>query len=224
MSGLSGIESSLLVLESILLVVTISLLIFSLKEGRQRDKLIIEVGRATKMLSRQEYFITLTDYMQDSEVEIIGFITGRLPMGEDKKRTGAIISNIKKMTKAGVKVRYILPKFNDRRYLGWLYTKAGAEIRYGGSPLVNDLRYTVVDGKLSIIGIPESIGRKQATKKGYFIPSEGLSSILVEHFNRSWEEGLPYEKYMEGTVGFEKASPDDIAKEFEVEDSKNKKR
>ena len=129
MSSLSGLESGLLVLESILLVLTITLHIFSIKEGRQRDKLILEVGRATKMLSRHEYFITLTDSMQDAEKEIVGFITGRLPIGEDKKRTGAIINNIKKMVKAGVRIRYILPKIEDRRYLGWLYDRAGAEIR-----------------------------------------------------------------------------------------------
>jgi hypothetical protein len=217
MSNFSGLESGLLVLESILLVLTVTLLIFSIKEGRQRDKLILEVGRATKMLSRHEYFITLTDYMLDSEREIAGFITGRLPVGDDKKRTGAIISNIKKMKRAGVRVRYILPKFNDRRYLGWLYTQAGAEIRYGGSPLVNDLRYTVVDGKVSIIGVPESVGRKQATKKGYFIPSEGLSTILTDHFNWAWEKGLPYEEYMEGTIDFKKATPEDLQAELEGE-------
>jgi hypothetical protein len=218
MNSLSGLESGLLVLESILLVVTIALLTFSIKEGRARDKLISEVGRATKMLSRQEYFVTLTDYMLDSEKEIVGFITGRLPIGEDTKRTGAIINNIKKMVKAGVKVRYILPQFHDRRYLGWLYTQAGAEIRYGGSPLVNDLRYTVVDGKVSIIGIPESIGRKQATKKGYFVPSEGLSTILLDHFNRIWEGGVPYEKYMEGTLDFEKATPEELAEELSMDE------
>lgn len=215
MSSLSGIESGLLVLESVLLVLTITLLIFSIKEGRQRDKLILEVGRATKMLSRHEYFITLTDNMLDAEGEIAGFITGRLPTGEDKKRTGSIINNIKKMTKAGVRVRYILPKFNDRRYLGWLYTRAGAEIRYGGSPLVNDLRYTVVDGRVSIIGVPENVGRKHATKKGYFIPSEGLSTILTDHFNWAWEKGLPYEEYMEGTIDFKKATPEDLQAELE---------
>jgi hypothetical protein len=217
MSSFSGIESGLLVLESILLVLTITLLIFSIKEGRQRDKLILEVGMATKMLSRQEYFVTLTDNMGDAEREIVGFITGRLPTGDDKKRTGTIINRIKKMTKAGVKVRYILPKFNDRRYLGWLYTMAGAEIRYGGSPLVNDLRYTVIDGRVSIIGVPENVGRKQATKKGYFIPSEGLSTILVDHFNWAWEKGLAYEDYMEHTIDFEKATPEDLEAELDDE-------
>jgi hypothetical protein len=212
-----GLEFGLIALESVLLVVTIMLLVFSIREGRQRDKLILEVGRATKMLSRHEYFITLTDNMQDAEKEIAGFITGRLPAGEDKKRTSVIIRNIKKMTKSGVEVRYILPKFHDRRYLGWLYTKAGAKIRYGGSPLVNDLRYTVIDGRLSIIGVPESIGKKQATKKGYFIPSEGLSSILVDHFNKSWEKGMPFEEYNDGSIDFEKAAPADLEEELDME-------
>ncbi len=200
MEILGGLELGLLVLESVLLVVTVILLVFTIQEGRARDKLIMEVGRATKMLSRHEYFVTLTDYMLDSEKEVIGCITGRLPTGDDKKRTGVIINNIKKLVRAGVEVRYVLPRFHDRRYLGWLYTQAGAEIRYGGSPLVDDLRYTVVDGKVSIIGIPEHIGEKQATKKGYFIPSKGLSSILKGHFNKCWDSGVPYEQYLEETM------------------------
>lgn len=46
------LELGLLLLESILLVVTVTLLIFNIFEGKQRDKLLREVGRATQVLSR----------------------------------------------------------------------------------------------------------------------------------------------------------------------------
>lgn len=61
------VEKGLLMLESILLVVTIILLIYSIKEGRGRKGLLLEVGKATKILTRQEYFLTVTDSMMDAK-------------------------------------------------------------------------------------------------------------------------------------------------------------
>jgi hypothetical protein len=219
MDSFGGLELGLLVLESILLVATLVLLMFSIKEGRERDKLIMEVGRATKILTRHEYFITVTDNMMDSKEEVIGCITGRLPTGEDKKRTRDVVTNIEKLTRAGVKVKYLLPKFHDRLHVGWLYTQAGAEVRYSAFPQVDDFRYMVVDSRVSIIGIPERIGETQATKKGYCIPSEGLSSILKEHFNKSWDEGITYEQYVKETLQQTGASPRALAKELEMDES-----
>jgi hypothetical protein len=221
--GNLNLELGLLLLESVLLVATLILLTFSIKEGRQRDKLIMEVGKATRILSRHEYFMTVADNMMDAEVEVIGRITGRLPTGEDKKRTGEIVNNIKRLVKRGVRVRYIMPKFHDRLHLGWLYTRAGAEVRYGGCSQVGDFRYMVVDGRVSIIGIPEEIGEKEATKKGYFIPSEGLSSLLEENFNTCWEEGVTYEDYIRETLAQTGASPKALAQELRIDVSELEK-
>jgi hypothetical protein len=52
------VELGLLLLESILLVATVILLIYNIHEGKQRDNLLKEVGRATRVLTRQEYFFT----------------------------------------------------------------------------------------------------------------------------------------------------------------------
>lgn len=223
METIGGLGLGLLVLESVLLVATVVLLVFNIREGRERDKLIMEVSRATKILTRYEYFITVTDNMMDSKEEVIGCITGRLPTGEDKKRTSDIIHNIEKLAGAGVKVKYLLPKFHDRLHVGWLYTRAGAEVRYSGCPQVDDFRYMVVDGKVSIIGIPERIGEKQATKKGYCIPSEGLSSILKNQFNKCWDEGIVYEQYVKEILNQSGASPRALAQELEMDESELKR-
>lgn len=80
------LELGLLILESILLAATIILLLFSIKEGRSRRQLLLEVERTAKILTRGEYFLTVTDVMLYAKSEIIGCITGRLPSGDDKKR------------------------------------------------------------------------------------------------------------------------------------------
>ena len=213
-----SIETWLLALESVLLVATIVLLAFSLREGRQRNALLLQVQRATKILTRQEYFLTVTDSMLEAEEEVIGCITGRLPTGDDKKRTGAVINDIRKLKKKGVRVRYILPKFQDRLHIGHLYTKAGAEVRYSGSPLVHDIRYTVIDEKTAVIGIPESIGEKEATKKGYKIPSGALAQILRERFYNCWEQNIAHEDYVRDTIRHTGTTPGQLARELQIEE------
>lgn len=223
MENIGGLTIGLLLLESALLVVTIVLLVFSIKEGRDRNKLITEVGRVTKILTRYEYFITVTDSMMDSKKEVIGYITGRIPDEEDKKLTTDVINNIVDLVKSGVKIRYLLPKFQDRLHVGWLYSHAGAEVRYSKSSHIDDFRYTVVDGRVSIIGVPESIGEKRATKKGYCIPSEGLSLVLREHFDECWERGTSYEKYVKKTLKETGASPRVLSEELGIDEAELKR-
>lgn len=213
-----SIETILLLLESVLLIVTVILLLFSLREGRGRRDLLLQVERATKVLTRQEYFLTVTDSMMDAKSEVIGFITGRLPTGEDKKRTRVIITNIERLTRSGVRVKYLLPNFHDRAHIGFLYTKAGAEIRYGSCPIVHDLRYIVVDNRLAVIGLPESIGEKEATRKGYKIPSEGLAVVLKEYFYRCWEKNMSYEEYLREVIKQTGASLKTLAQELQIDE------
>jgi hypothetical protein len=212
------IETTLLLLESVLLIVTVILLLFSLREGRGRRNLLLEVERATKVLTRQEYFLTVTDAMIDTKSEVIGFITGRLPAGEDKKRTRDIITNIERLKKNGVRVKYLLPKFHDRAHIGFLYKSAGAEIRYGSCPIIQDLRYIVLDDRLVVIGLPESTGEKEATRKGYRIPSEGLSAVLKEYFYRCWEKATSYDEYLREVIKQTGASLKTLAQELQIDE------
>ena len=177
------VEFGLLLLESVLLIATVILLIYGIHEGKRRDELLREVGRATKVLTRQEYFFSIMEAMLDAKQEIIGCITGTPPSADDIKMTRHIADAIEDMTRKGVRVKYLLPKFPDRLQVGALYTKAGAEIRFSSCLMVHNIRYTVVDERNVVIGIPENTGDKEATKKGFVIPSEGLALVLKDYFN-----------------------------------------
>jgi len=190
-----NIEIVLLATEVVLLVVTIVLLFFNLKEGRQRDKLITEVGKATRTLTRMEYFLAVHDAMTDAQKEVFGCVTGRRPALEDEKRVQDIVATIKKLTDAGITVKYLMPKFQDRLYIGHLYSGAGAEVRYAACSMVHSLRYIVVDGWMVVIGIPESIGEKEATSRGHRIPSKALASIMQNHFDDCWKRDITFEQY-----------------------------
>jgi len=212
------IENLLLFLESILLIFTIILLLYSIREGRHRDALITEVGRATRILTRQEYFLTVTDAMLGAGEEVIGAITGRTPPQEDTKRIHSIVAHIEKLIDKGVHVAYLIPKFPDRLYVGSQYTRAGAEIRYSSCLMVQDLRYTLVDHHQVLLGVPEGAGNKEATKKGYIIPSEGLAAMLEENFYKCWEESPTYEEYVREVLRETGANPKLLAREFQIEE------
>lgn len=216
------LEVGLLLLESVLLIVTVTLLIFNIHEGKQRDILLREVGRATRVLSRQEYFLSLMDSMLDAEKEIIGCITGRSPSGDDIKRTRNIVDAIEKMIQKGVRIKYLLPKFPDRLQIGVQYTKAGAEVLFSSCLMVHNIRYSIVDERIVVLGIPESAGEKEATKKGYKIPSEGLAMILKDSFN-SCEKQMSLKDYLQEVIEHTGATPDHLAREFHLDEADLKK-
>jgi len=217
------LELGLLVLESVLLVATVVLLLLSLREGRGRHSLIREVSRAVKVLSRNEYFLTIMETMMEAREEVAGIITGRMPEGEDIKRTRDVVGAIEKLTRLGVRVRYIMPRLQDRLHVGWLYTRAGAEVRYSRCPFAHDLRYMVADGRYAVIGVPEAVGEKEATRKGYKIPSEGLAVVLRENFNFCWEDTMGLGDFVRETLKQTGASTATLARELKLEESDLKK-
>lgn len=210
-----SIEFGLILLESILLIVTIILLIYNIHEGRQRDLLLREVGRATKILTRQEYFLTVVDAMFNAEREIVGCITGSLPADDERNMTENIAAVIEKLTVKGVRISYLLPKFPDRLHIGMRYGKAGADIRFSNSLMVHTIRYSIVDEKMVVLGIPESTGEKEATKKGYKIPSEGLAVILKAHFEVC-DKHSDLKGYLQEVIAQSGATPDQVAREFRL--------
>jgi hypothetical protein len=214
-----SLELGLLILESVLLAATIVLLLFSLREGRGRKSLLEEIGRATKILTRHEYFLAIGDTMNETQQELLGFITGRTPTGDDERRTRDVINHIERLRQRGVQIKYLLPKFNDRLHIGHLYSKAGAEIRYSSCALFHDIRYTVSDDRVVVVGIPEIMGEKEATKKGYRIPSEGLASILKEHFLSCWDPSTTYEGFVRETLRQTASTPRQLARELRIDET-----
>lgn len=211
------VEFGLLLLESALLVATIILLIYGIHEGKRRDDLLREVGRATKVLTRQEYFLAIMETMLDAKQEIIGCITGTLPVGDDIRMTKHIANAIEDMTKKGVSVKYLLPKFPDRLQVGVLYAKAGAEIRFSSCLMVHNLRYTVVDEKTVVLGVPEETGDREATKKGYTIPSEGLALVLKSYYY-SCENQTSLKEYVFEVIEQTGATLEHLAREFRFDE------
>ena len=211
-----SLEVGLLSLESLLLIFTIILLFYSIKEGKQRDKLIMEVGKATRVLTRQEYFLSIIDSMMDAKEEIVGCITGRPPTGDDRKMTRDIVDKIERMTTKGVRIKYLMPKFPDRLHLGFEYMKAGADVCYSSCLMVHNIRFIIIDDGIVVMGIPESTGEREATKKGYRIPSEGLAMVLKNYFN-TCEKQTSFKDYLNEVIEQTGATLEHIATEYQID-------
>jgi hypothetical protein len=211
------IETGLLLLESFLLIATIILLVYSIFEGKQRDKLLLEMGKTTKILTRQEYFLMVIDSMMGAKEEIVGCITGRIPGGNDKQMTRDIIATIENLSRKNVRVKYLLPKFPDRLHIGYLYTKAGAEIFYSSCLMVHNMRFIIVDERVIVIGIPEVVGETEATKKGYRLPSEGLAMVLRNYFN-TCEKQTNFTDYIKEVMNQTGATLQHLAREYKIDE------
>ncbi|HTZ41378.1 MAG TPA: hypothetical protein VMB77_14590 [Syntrophales bacterium] len=216
------LEFGLLILESVLLVATIILLVYGIHEGKRRDILLREVGRVTKVLTRQEYFFSVMSAMQDAREEIVACITGRPPSGDDVTMARHIVEAVESLVKRGVSVRYLLPKFPDRLQIGVQFAKAGAEVRFSSCLMVHNVRFSVIDERVVVLGIPESTGEKEATKKGYTIPSEGLALILKGYFD-GCESQSSLKEYLQEVATHSGATLEHLAKEFHL-DEKDLKR
>lgn len=196
------IESALLLVELVLLIFTVILLLFHLKQDKVHKNLIREMNNTTRVLTRQEYFSEVIHAFQETEKSIFGCITGNKPLNDDDKNIDIIVKNIRDLTKKGVKISFLIPKFPNRLYIGYRYSTVGADIRYNNCAISSDIRYMIIDEKFVIVGIPEIIGANEPTKKGYRIPSMGISSILHDHLNQCWgsDISLKYEKYVKEII------------------------
>ncbi len=197
------VEFSLLLVELILLIVTVILLVMNLREEKGRQDLIKEVGRATKVLTRQEYFNEVIRSYHDAKKSIFGCVTGSPPDGEEEgEMIDTIVKHIRDLTKEGVKITFMIPKFTDRLNIGYRFSQAGAEVFYNNCALVNDARYMVVDDRFVLIGVPEKVGENEPTKKGYRVPSIGLSAIIREHYDQCANSKFTatYEEYVKEII------------------------
>ena len=80
-----------------------------------------------------------------------------------------------------------------------------------------------MDEKLVVIGIPESTGEKEATKKGYRIPSEGLAIILKEHFSSCWDKNIRYEDYVKEVIKQTGTTTKSLARELQIDEEELEK-
>jgi len=190
---------ALLVIETILLILTVVLLFMSQREHTGRKRLIESMLYTTRILTTSEYFHTILEGYGEAKNSVKCIITGRYPEDYFEREILERISReIRSAIKRGVKVKFLIPKIEDRIHVGYKYKQLGAEVKFVEGLLAHDLRLMIIDNRCTIIGLPAEAGEKQPTRKGFKIPSETLSKILDETIERYWnnENSVEYDEYL----------------------------
>lgn len=202
------VQLLLLVVELVLLVATLSLLVLNRRETAARELLMQHFSTVADVITRQEYFVAVIDAVQRAQKSLDGEVTGSPPSNEEGEIIRQILNSIAEASKRKVAIRYLLPMAPDRLRMGRLYAKNGAQVKFSPSVLISDARYTCVDGKVVLVGIPERSGRNEPTRKGYTIASESVARLFARDFEEQW--GTPgaksCEDYLIELVGNARAS------------------
>jgi hypothetical protein len=190
------VNSLLLLTELILLVPTLLLLVLARREEKGRSHLLQEMTRTAKMLSRQEYFSYVLLAMQTAARSIRGSIKGSPPINAEQEQfVEKVIEQLMLARKRNVSVQYLVPKATARLSVAFRYREAGAEVRFHPSLVVSDFRYTIIDAKYNVIGLPSALAENAHTGEGYMIVSEGLAEIFLNQFASKWSEAMDYDGY-----------------------------
>lgn len=210
------VQLLLLGVELVLLVGTLSLLVLNRREMRAREQLMRHFTSVADVITRQEYFVAAIDTIQRAQKTLMGSVTGSPPPREEGEIVRQILNSVAEASKRGVAVRYLLPLAPDRLGMGRMYAKSGAEVRFNPLVLISDARYTCVDGRVVLIGIPERSGRNEPTRKGYTITSESVSLLFTKDFEERWSaaDAKTYPEYLNELVGQARASNPNASPEF----------
>jgi len=190
----------LLGVEIVLLLATIYLISKSREEYKGRMMLLEHMGIAIELLTREKYFNAVYDVYREAKNWIIATVTGSKPKDEDLVEN--LLNLMRDKAEDGVNIRILIPKSIERLYMGYRYNTIGAKVKYYENLVIYDLRYTVADGRIVVMGFPIERGRGKPTRKGVKIYSEVLASILAENFEKYWksEQAIKYEDYLRNYV------------------------
>jgi len=197
---LNELELVLLVVELALLVFTLLLLLLSRKEWRGREELLNLLMATMRVLTRQEYFSMVVDSLKSAKKDVHAIVTGTTPSEASRTLVDGVLQAMSETHKNGISLNYLLPKSPEKLEMGYQYTKAGANVRYHDGLVVYDLRFTLIDEKYAVIGLPETTGATEPTRKGAMLKSETLSSVLLEYFNKFWGSAEDYNSYLTEVV------------------------
>jgi hypothetical protein len=188
----------LLIVEIILLGATIYLIIKSREEYRGRLLLLEKMRVAIDLLTRREYFDAVFDIYREARGWVVGTVTGSKPRDADRPLLDNLLNLLESKIRDGVNIRLVIPRSPDKLYMGYRYNSIGVDVKFHENLLIYDLRFTVADGRVVVMGFPIETGEAKPTRRGVKIYSETLAGILTRNFERYWlsKQAISYEDYL----------------------------
>ena len=205
-----SVEIILLSVELVLLVLTLLTIFLSNREAARSRALVSQMDKTTRILARFEYFQIVNDAISKSRASLDCLVSGRKTDASDSDNLNNLLNSVREAARRGIKIRYLLPKMQDRLFMGYKYRLAAGFVAHS-------LRYVVVDQSYVILATPQELGVNEATRKGYLLVSDELATILGSHFETHWEKAVSFKQYMSEVMNETALSVPELAKEMEVE-------
>ena len=198
---------ALLSVEIILLILTISLLIYSSRERRQRQNLFHLMIDTIKVLTREEYFNLVTEELDDAKKSVCAIVTGEKPSENSVKYVERILKALKSAKDKGASLKYIMPASPEKLEMGLKYIQSGCDVRYNHNLMINELRFMVVDERHIVIGMPDNVDKFtcdidqtepcKPTRRGVLLQSKSISKIFINYFNLQWDSSIEHSAFTE---------------------------
>jgi hypothetical protein len=173
----------------VLLVMDLVMLRFARRERQERkehisalDANINEIKGSTETLTRRDYEQEIIRGLRGAEKRIYCYWHSLHPVGESEAYK-EINEQLIEKHKEGVDVRLVVAGEPSRIAPAFELVKGDVPVLFKNSLVVSDLRFSIFDDKLTVLGVPESAVKDgKPSRHGVDISSRKLNALLAQHF------------------------------------------
>ncbi len=169
------------------------------QERRERKDHIRSIHDHTKVLSRKVYESVIDDEVRRAK-RLIYCYWHSLHAEEDSKRYRSINQQLIEAHK-NMDVKLMIARDPSRIAAAYELAQAGVTVVFQKALLISDLRFSLFDEKLSVVGMSESeINSDKPSRHGVGITNRKLNAMLLQYFNAELESASTFKEFLGSVV------------------------
>lgn len=161
-------------------------------EIRERDRLLEQMEHAKEIVSRRQYLLSLAIQVRKANDEVL-FTTSTMQEEGDREALSEL-EEAKRQALQRVKVyEAIVPESTERMRSIRELKSSGVTVLVSGDLNHCDLNFTIVDGKVAVVGVPDTEGG--SSNLGLSTSSGILISMLLDRYRSLKKNSKTYEHF-----------------------------
>jgi hypothetical protein len=149
------------------------------------DENIKEIKDSTEQLTREEYELLILRGILTAEKRIYCYWHSLHPVAGSENYKKINTGLMQKTKEPGVTVQVVVASDPSRIAPAYELVKEDVDVRFKNSLTVSDLRFSLFDEQMCVIGVPEtSIPDGKPSKHGVDTLSRKMNALLAEHFEQ----------------------------------------
>ncbi len=183
-----------------LLAVEVYVLIGIRRERREREIHIRAVHDHTNVLSRKVYESTIEDEVRKAERRIYCYWHS-LHAEEASERYRSINKQLIDAHKKNLDVKLTIAKDPSRIAAAYELIQAGVTVVFQKALLVSDLRFSLFDEKMTVVGMSESeLNSDKPSRHGVGISNHKLNAMLLQYFHAEFASASSFSDFLKSVV------------------------